>query len=152
MGLQSSCATFRACCVVEETMVGCPQMQSLRRRLRRFAGGWLVFQLSALMSIPTALCLTMPTSATGAECTCAHEDGQLCPMHHTRSKSNASSCSCRSTSDPIAAIAASLFGPSAVLTRTLASSDVTVSSDTPRSSDWSPIEMLVVPDAPPPRA
>jgi hypothetical protein len=127
-------------------------MQSMRLRLRRVAAGWLVFQLSLLMSIPTALCLTMPTSAIGLQCTCAHEDGQMCPMHHTRSKSNSPSCSCRSTTDPIAAITASLWGPSAVLTRTVASVDLVVTSDTPRISHWSPIEAFVVPDAPPPRA
>jgi hypothetical protein len=127
-------------------------MQSMRLRLRRVAAVWLVFQLSLLISIPTALCRTMPSSATALECTCGHEDGQMCPMHHTRSKSNSQSCSCRSTTDPISAITASLWGPSAVLTRTVASVDVAVTSDTPRMSDWSPIEALVVPDAPPPRA
>jgi len=127
-------------------------MQSMRLRLRRVAAAWLVFQLSVLMSIPAALCLTMPSSATGLECTCAHEDGQMCPMHHTRSKSNSTSCSCRSTTEPISAITASLWGPSAVLTHAVASVDLAVTSDMPRISDWSPIEALVVPDAPPPRA
>jgi hypothetical protein len=127
-------------------------MQNMRLRLRCLAAGWVVFQLSLLMSIPTALCLTVPTSATGLVCTCAHEDGQKCPMHHTRSKSNSPSCSCRSTTDPMAAITASLWGPSAVLTRTVASVDLVVTSDTPRTSHWSPIEAFVVPDAPPPRA
>jgi len=127
-------------------------MQSMRLRVRRIAAGWLVFQLALLMSIPTALCLTMPTSATGLACTCAQEDGPMCPMHHTRSKSNSPSCSGRNTTDPIAALTGSLWGPSAVLIRTVASVDLAVTNDTPRSSDWSPIEALVVPDAPPPRA
>jgi hypothetical protein len=127
-------------------------MESMRLRLRRVAAGWLVFQLSLLMSIPTTLRLATPTSATGLACTCAHDDGQMCPMHHTRSKSNSPSCSCRSTTDPMAALTASLWGPSAVLTRPVGSVDLAVTIDTPRISDWSPIEALVVPDAPPPRA
>src|SRR3989442_11058276 len=133
-------------------MVGSQAMRSSSCHLRRLAGGWLVMQLAVFVSIPTALCLNMSTSATGVECTCAQSDGQMCPMHHTRSKANSPSCSCRSTADPAAAIIASLLGPSAVLTDAVEYVDVTATSETPGRSDWSPIDALIVPSAPPPRA
>ena len=94
-------------------------MRWIRPQLQRFAAGWLVCHLCLLAAIPTTLRSTMFASASGAACTCAHGDGQICPMHHTRSTTASTSssrpCSCRSTADPMTAMAASLIGPAAVL-------------------------------------
>ena len=57
----------------------------IRPRLPRVAAGWLVFQLALLISVPTTLCCAMAGNAVAVECTCDHNDGQMCPMHHTRS-------------------------------------------------------------------
>src|SRR5690242_1934027 len=95
-------------------------MDWTRPRLARVAAVWLVFQLALFVSVPTALCSTMTAGAVGAACTCDHADGQTCPMHHTRNSSRpvsrSRSCSCRSTTDPLALFAAALTGPPAVLT------------------------------------
>jgi hypothetical protein len=130
-------------------------MRRIRPQLSYIAGGWLVLHLCLLVSVPTALCATIAAHTIGAECTCDHEDGQMCPMHHTTSKAKASSdahsCSCRSTSDPDAAIAASLIGPAAVLAPS--TSLVALANDT----SWTllvafePLESFSTPDSPPPR-
>src|SRR6476660_9699295 len=94
-------------------------MPWIRPRLARVAAGWLVFQVALLVSVPTSLCSTTSATASAAACTCDHADGEMCPMHHTRNrshdKSGTHSCSCRSTTDPMAALAAVLIGPPAVL-------------------------------------
>src|SRR6185295_20036024 len=103
-------------------------MRWIRSRLARAAAGWLVVHVCLLLSVPTALCTTMSVGAK-AECTCDHGDGQMCPMHHTRSKSKTPldphSCSCRSTSDPVAAMAAALIGPAGVIVTLLPATEPT---------------------------
>lgn len=130
-------------------------MRWMRPQLGRIAGGWLVFHLCLLISVPTALCSTVSPSAVAAQCTCDHTDGPMCPMHHGRSESkarNAHSCSCRSTSDPVATIAESLIGPAAVLVQSpfaIASADA---ADWLQAFNREPLESSTVPDSPPPRA
>jgi hypothetical protein len=74
-------------------------------------------------------------------------------MHHPKSKStgDSHSCSCRSASDPIADLAASLIGPAAVLvppTSTIAPAPAAVLS---AAFDPDPLDSSSVPDSPPPR-
>src|SRR5262245_48473833 len=93
-------------------------MRWIRPQLGRIAGAWLVFQVCLLVSVPAAVCSTTLASTTvAARCTCGHDNGDTCPMHHPASvsKTPSSSCSCRSSSDPIAVLAAALIGPAAVL-------------------------------------
>lgn len=132
-----------------------PYMLWMRPQLARIAGGWLVFHLCLLISIPTIVCSTMSASTVGAECTCDHGDGQMCPMHHTRSSSKVTagshSCSCRSTSDPLTALVASLTGPAAVLAPSvsvIASTNLTAWT---LSFNPAPLDASSVPDSPPPR-
>jgi hypothetical protein len=73
-------------------------------------------------------------------------------MHQSDSSSNAAACSCRSTADPFAIIVASLFGPSAVLTRTLFLERPVASYSVPSLVAVSLIEADILPPAPPPRA
>src|SRR3954471_22852593 len=94
-------------------------MYWIRPRLARVAAGWLVFHLALIAAVPATLCATMAASAVGLECTCDHGDGELCPMHHTRTKAHGTPerppCSCRSTADPLTAMATALVGPPAVI-------------------------------------
>src|SRR6266446_639648 len=90
-------------------------MLMFRRRLARFASGWLVYQLCVLALAPTALCAKTSSGAGDVECTCSHGDGHVCPTHHTETKSKPKSCSCRGTTDSATAVIAGLFGPAAVL-------------------------------------
>jgi hypothetical protein len=127
-----------------------------RPRLARVAAGWLVFQLALLFSVPTTLCCMASGAAAAVECTCDHSDGQLCPMHHTRARSNQSadsrSCTCRGASDPLAALAAALVGPAAIVTPTVAVDDPLDISSAVNRIDSALPHSTRVPDSPPPRA
>lgn len=133
-------------------MVVCRLMQKMRRRLRRLAGGWIVLQLSILIAVPTVLRLTLPDDLeAGLECTCSHGDAMTCPMHHPETDPNAPTCSYRSAANPAAAIAVSILGPSAVLTRSIAPAGLIATREILTSLISHPIEIATVPDAPPPR-
>jgi hypothetical protein len=131
-------------------------MRRIRPRLARIAAGWLVFQICVFVSVPAALCGTMTSSSTVEECTCEHGDGQICPMHHTRSKSKPNpysrDCYCGSPADPIASLGATLIGQTAVLApaRTAAMPVERTTALVPRAAV--PLDSPSVPDPPPPRA
>jgi hypothetical protein len=128
-------------------------MRWIRPRLARIAGSWLVFHLCLLVSIPTSLCSTASAGVVKAECTCGHGDGQYCPMHHPKSKSHGDvhSCACRSASDPLAEIAASLIGPSAVLVPSVSAIAPSAAVSLSAAVDPVPLDLSSVPDSPPPR-
>src|SRR5262249_8545234 len=119
-------------------------------------GGWLVLHLCLLASVPATLCAAMPPGTAAATCTCDHGDGQMCPMHHVRttvkSGSPARSCSCRGTSDPVGALAASLIGPAAVLRASIPLLASPAAADAVPPVSSTQLDQLFVPDAPPPRA
>lgn len=128
-------------------------MCAWRRHFVWIIGVWLLSQSSAMILVPVSLCAGNGASAIGQTCTCAHADGQECPMHHTKSKTRPqSSCSCRSTTDVPAATLASLLGPIAVLT-----SETTIAVTTAKSG-LSLVRAVVLlnasinPDPPPPRS
>jgi hypothetical protein len=130
-------------------------MHWMRPQLVRVAGGWLVLHLCLLVSIPTTLCSTTPASIAAAGCTCNHGDGQMCPLHHSGSKakspSESHSCSCRSTTDPIAALASALIGPAAVLAPFASPVAPTRVAGWARPFKSETLESSSTPDAPPPR-
>jgi hypothetical protein len=131
-------------------------MRWIRSQVARVAAGWLVFHACLLVSVPTTLCSTMSASAASAECTCQHGDGQMCPMHHVRSKSitgsSSHSCSCRSTSDPLAAMTAALIGPPALVEPGVSSIAPIVAAGNPPAFAADLLDSSSVPDSPPPRA
>jgi len=137
-------------------MVAYAVMSWIRRRLAGVAAVWLVFQLTLLLAVPTTLCSTISAGRVGAECTCDHADGTMCPMHHTRSRAHGEpgshSCSCRSTSDPMAALAAALTGPPAVLVAEAESAISLDSAECAEIAASAPLHWIAVPDSPPPRA
>jgi hypothetical protein len=101
---------------------------------------------------PVSLCVVDRAGTVEQSCTCAHGDGQECPMHHTKTTKSRSSCSCRSTTDGPTATLASLIGPTAVLTsRTTIVATVATSSF--RANSEAPLfDASINPDPPPPRA
>jgi len=138
-------------------VLGLGQMRRIRRQLARIAAGWLVLRLCTLVFVPTALCSTPASGVVvAAECTCEHGDGQVCPMHHTRSKPKSTvdqhSCSCRSASDPVTALAASLIGPAAVMAPSASAAARADAADWLTAFNPVPLESAFVPEAPPPRA
>jgi hypothetical protein len=90
----------------------------MRRFLPRIAGTWLLLQLAGLVCTPTALCATMRAAASVDTCTCSHDDGQTCPMHHPVRNANTKSCSCTNSSSDSTGVAAiaSMIGTVAVVT------------------------------------
>lgn len=127
----------------------------IRLRLARVAASWLVLHLALVISVPTTLCCTAAGSAITIECACDHSRGQMCPMHRTPAPSHrpgdSHACSCRSTSDPMAAMTAALIGPPAIVTRSVAVADpLTLSAAVIRTTSQRPY-WTHAPDSPPPR-
>jgi hypothetical protein len=134
-------------------------MAWIRPRLARVAAGWLVFKVALLVWIPTTMHASMTAAALAAECTCDHGDGQMCPMHHVRTKAHgtaesqgAKPCSCRGTSDPLAALTASIIGSPAVLGAAAASPSPLEPAASVGPSASEPLYRASVPDSPPPRS
>ena len=127
----------------------------MRPRLARVAGSWLVLHLCLLVSVPTVLRATTPASVDDVECTCTHAEGQMCPMHRSpsksRSTSNSEPCWC-CASDPVAALGASLLGPSALLPPSTEPAAPPVSVNRTVRVTADPLESPFAPDSPPPRA
>src|SRR5262249_13207595 len=127
----------------------CP-MRALRLHLARLAGGLLAIHLSLFAVIPTVLCADLRSSAAGLECTCAHGDGQSCPLHHHSAAGQKNSCSCQSATDPRNEVLATMFGPMAVLPSTiLIEHSMTCASVIGPFSR--PLDTSSIPDSPPPR-
>jgi hypothetical protein len=130
-------------------------MRWMRSQLARIAGGWLVIHLCLLASVPTALSMGS-SSAVALKCTCDHADGGMCPMHHSRSASALTtdhhSCACRGASDPVAAMAASLIGPVAVLSASTSTILPTNAVKSVPAFNPALLDSSSVPDSPPPRA
>jgi hypothetical protein len=126
-------------------------MAVLRRHLARFAGAWLAFQLAVLTLAPAAICMGKEEAAAAVACTCAHGDGQICPMHHTVSTSKTKTCSCRSSTDTAAVVLASLFGQTAVLVPPFGATDPLISFEQTVRIHSDPIDSFLKTDSPPPR-
>ena len=56
-------------------------MVRIRRALGRVAVAWCLCQIAGMTVAPTIL---LAWGAEALECTCAHGDHALCPMHHPR--------------------------------------------------------------------
>src|SRR5215470_8310805 len=56
-------------------------MKRVRRALGLLTASWLVTQAALLIS-PSIALLAAAHEETAAECTCAHGDHAICPMHH----------------------------------------------------------------------
>jgi hypothetical protein len=121
-----------------------------RHAAGRLAILWLVCQLSIAALSPVALCAQIPIRASA--CTCAHNDGQACPMHQSTEGKTRTGCSCSSTTDVPTAILGALLGTIAVLP----SPSATIATSLTGELSWPAlsllIDRLVVPDAPPPRS
>jgi len=124
----------------------------MRRALARVAAGWLVCQIGLLALTPSALCLSLKARGAEASCTCAHVEGPVCPMHRPSASVDPKGCSCRGATDPQTVALAALIGPSAVLPPSVAAANLLVTSSTLGNSPTDPVDVTLVPEAPPPRA
>jgi hypothetical protein len=109
---------------------------------------WLLGQLSTWAVVPVALCAQAAGERAVVECTCTHDDGQACPMHH-RAPMSKDTCSCTGTDAGITM--ASLLGPTAVLpASTVAEPSIAIAPFAQRPGVL-PVAWAIVPDSPPPR-
>ncbi len=74
-------------------------------------------------------------------------------MHHAAPGHDSNACSCRSASDDGLTVIASLLGDSAVLTApTRAAAEPSLGERAVQPARSRPLDLFLVPDAPPPRA
>jgi hypothetical protein len=125
-------------------------MRTVRRHLGWSVGAWLLCQVAVLIGTPASMCAGVAPPMVAETCTCAHGDGQACPMHHPVQSSR--TCSCRSTTDDSTVALASLLGPAAVLPSAVALVEPVSKVDVLARLAASPLDTLSVPEAPPPRA
>ena len=80
-------------------------MTRLRRALGRFAVAWLLCQSATLAILPAAV---WASAEDPLECTCAHGNHTICPMHH-KPAPGSRQCQMRSTHHGDPALLSSLF-------------------------------------------
>jgi hypothetical protein len=124
-------------------------MRRLRRGLGLVALVWLSCQVGLLATVPIVLWAGFADELP--ECTCAHGDHAMCPMHHKPVRS-ATICLLRSAGTGGAAVLASIFSFVGVLT-----SPTLVMIPSPALSPVSiPVTTVsrgpTAPEPPPPRA
>lgn len=131
-------------------------MIRLRRRLARFAGLWLVCQLSVHTIVPVTVALATTSTEAMEDCTCEHGEGQVCPMHHRLSHSSSSSSKrtclwqCANSADDSATL--SFLGPIALPLQVASAVPVIARSGVLSAAFAIPSDLVPIPDAPPPRA
>jgi hypothetical protein len=123
-------------------------MRSVRRTLSPVAIVWLVSQVLAFALAPVSLC-AMPSDAVAVQCTCAHDDGQPCPMHH---HDTSSPCSCRGTSDSAALAMLSLISPPALVVPSVSAPRPIASPSLAHAAVFTVADGVSLVDLPPPRA
>ena len=82
-------------------------MTHLRRALGPVAAVWLSCQIAAVASEPLVAWLT--SAEQPSDCTCAHGDHAICPMHH-KQVPGSKNCLIRSANGNAATVFASLLG------------------------------------------
>ena len=124
-------------------------MAHLRRVLAPLTAIWLCCQVGTVALVPVALWIT--ADPHGAECTCGHGLGAMCPMHHKPS-GDSEQCSMRSASGSGEAVVASLFGMIGLVARPTRSIQPAQPSAFRNTGDVQVAdERPVPPDPPPPR-
>ena len=123
-------------------------MARFRRLLGPLAGSWLLCQIATLTVAPVALAWH---TTTELECTCPQGAEGVCPMHHQKTSVGAKQCVLRNAADGTGSALVSLLNPLGLLpsaTRLIAPA----LADSASISVFSTVrDLLLPPDAPPPR-
>jgi hypothetical protein len=123
-------------------------MAQVRRVLGRIAFTWLFVHVGALVLSPV---LTLVATAAPLECTCAHGDHSLCPMHHAP-KPGSRTCSIQASDHGGMAALSPLFS-GVGLPAARAQAAVLEHRAVPGGADSASVSLRPVPpDPPPPRA
>lgn len=124
-------------------------MKRLRRALGPIAVAWLLCQGATLTAAPVVFWLNPAEGVL--ECTCAHGDHAICPMHH-RPAADSTLCLMRSANDSGAATLTSLLSGVGIVP---APAQVVAPASTPAvvvRETTTPSLRPAAPDPPPPRA
>jgi hypothetical protein len=98
-------------------------MSQLRRFIAPFTAVWLLVQVAGV----AAESVTWAVADAAMECTCAHGDHAICPMHH-RVPVRHGRCAMRADQTPDLAVVSSLLIPPALVT---ADGDAALPDDDP---------------------
>ena len=123
-------------------------MARFRRVLGPLAGSWLLCQIATLTVAPVALAWG---SASELACTCSHGADGMCPMHHRKTPEGSKQCQLRNAADAAGSALVPLLGPVALLpsaTRLIAPA----LTDSAFIGGFRTVrDIILPPDAPPPR-
>jgi hypothetical protein len=120
----------------------------MRKCLPWIVGALLVCQALVLTLTPISLCVGM----TATDCTCPHADEPVCPIHHQPATGSRSDCWCFGSHDGAMATVVSAFGPAAVLVHLTNVNRPAIAPRVSLNPQSFPLDALIVPDSPPPRA
>jgi len=109
----------------------------------------LVGQLSAPAFSVIVLSATSAEARGQLTCTCGHDGGHQCPMHHRATTPNP--CSCRSTADPSAGLTL-IISQTATMTAAPAVARLMPLTDFAASDFVFVLQSGLHPEAPPPRS
>jgi hypothetical protein len=124
-------------------------MAGVRRARIFFTAVWLVMQ-AALLASPSVVLLAAAHEETGAECTCAHGDHAICPMHH-RPAPGTRICLIGSADDTLATLG-SLFQPAGLMPSITSAVPLEPIPTASVESTFTITCRSAPPDSPPPRA
>jgi len=125
-------------------------MTRLRRALAPVTTVWLFCQVGTLVSVPLALWITA-SDPHQEECTCGHEAGVMCPMHH-KTAGRPAPCAMRAASSSGAAVVTTLVGVAGLISEPTLSIRPADPSRHPLPGDLRVVgDHPVPPDPPPPR-
>jgi hypothetical protein len=126
-------------------------MTHLRRVLAPVTAIWLFCQVGTVALVPVALWIAA-ADPHAAECTCGHETGAMCPMHH-KSTGGPAPCAMRAAaSGSAAAVLTTLVSMAGLVAEPTRSIQPALPSPYPASADDRVVgERPVPPEPPPPR-
>ena len=123
-------------------------MTRLRSLIGPLTAAWLLCQGIGLAAPPVLLWMALPAAI--AECTCAHGDHAICPMHHRRVP--ATRCSMGPSDNGDTAILSSMLTGNGILTPVVVAA-VPITASAPVRLEIRVASLRpAAPDPPPPRA
>jgi hypothetical protein len=126
-------------------------MTQLRRVLAPVIAIWLFCQIGSVALVPVALWMT-GADVHGAECTCGHGAGAICPMHHKPTGGDPAPCAIKAATGSGAAVVTTLAGTAGLIADPIRSIQPAIPSEHPLAADVHAAgERPVPPDPPPPR-
>ncbi len=123
-------------------------MTRVRRVLGPLAGSWLLCQMLMLTFTPVSLGLR---SAGELACTCSHGADGMCPMHHHKTPERSKQCRLRNAADATGSVLVPFLSPVALLPSATNLTAPVLADSTSIGGFRTVRDIILPPDAPPPR-